>query len=93
MTISQSSRYAVCSVVTRTTEDGVAKKVLLPRPTVTRRASVTTYQWKQSDRVDLLAQQFYQDPTQWWRFADMNPQILNWEDVKPGTMLRIPRVA
>jgi hypothetical protein len=92
MAVTESSRYAECAVATRTVGN-LSKKVLLPRPSKVRRASITMYQWKTTDRVDLVAYQYYQDPSQWWRFADVNPQILNWNDVRPGTMIRIPRVA
>jgi prophage DNA circulation protein len=93
MTVSSSSRYAECNVVTRDLADGTSKKVLLPRPSKIRRANITMYQWKSTDRVDLVAYQHYQDSGQWWRFADVNPQILNWNDIEPGTMIRVPRVS
>ena len=40
------------------------------------------------DRLDLLAFQFYGDPSFWWHIANSNG--LNTMNVKAGTRLRIP---
>lgn len=45
-----------------------------------------------SDRMDLLAQQYYGDPRMWWRIADGNPEIIDWTTLTPGTTIRIPSV-
>ena len=43
------------------------------------------------DRLDLLAQRFYQDVTKWWIIAEANSlEVLSFE-VKPGLQLRIPQ--
>lgn len=43
-----------------------------------------------SDRLDLLAQQYFGDPTLWWNIADANPEIIDWTVLIPGTTIRIP---
>lgn len=45
-----------------------------------------------TDRLDLLAQQYYGDPTLWWNIADANPEILDWTVLTPGQTIRIPSV-
>jgi phage tail protein X len=42
------------------------------------------------DTIDTIAQSAYSDPTQWWKIADANPNIMLWDVLPNGTMLRIP---
>ena len=51
----------------------------------------TYYVTISGDRLDLLAQRFYQDVTKWWIIAEANSlEVLSFE-VKPGLQLRIPQ--
>ena len=51
----------------------------------------TYYVTISGDRLDLLAQRFYQDVTKWWIIAQANSlEVLSYE-VKPGLQLRIPQ--
>jgi len=50
------------------------------------------YLWKDGDRIDTLAAKFFLYPTRWWIIAEFNPKILDWLNIKPGTIIRIPRV-
>lgn len=52
----------------------------------------TYHQISGSDRIDLLADQFYGDSRLWWHIADANPEILSWETLTPGQIIRIPSV-
>ncbi|MCL4706186.1 hypothetical protein KJ068_13545 [bacterium] len=38
------------------------------------RSGEFTHQVLQSDRPDILASKYYEDPTKWWLIADANPQ-------------------
>ena len=44
------------------------------------------------DRLDLLANQFYQDVDMWWIIATANPGIVKRDtfNLKPGSEIRIP---
>jgi len=44
------------------------------------------------DRLDLLANQFYQDVDMWWVIATANPDIVKRDtfNLKPGLEIRIP---
>ena len=44
------------------------------------------------DRLDLLADQFYQDVDMWWIIATANPGIVKRDtfNLKPGLEIRIP---
>jgi len=45
---------------------------------------------REGDRLDTLAQQFYQDPTLWWIIANANNLGKGSFDVPPGLQIRIP---
>ena len=46
----------------------------------------------EGDRLDLLADQFYQDVDMWWIIATANTDIVKRDsfNLKPGTEIRIP---
>jgi hypothetical protein len=50
------------------------------------------YSWKNGDRIDNLAAQFFLFPNRWWIIAEFNPKIDDWLNVPAGTIIRIPRV-
>jgi hypothetical protein len=50
------------------------------------------YSWKDGDRLDNLAAQFFSFPNRWWIIAEFNPKIDDWLNVPAGTNIRIPRV-
>lgn len=43
-----------------------------------------------SDRIDLIAYQYYQTPELWWVIAEVNGLFFPFEDLEPGRILRIP---
>lgn len=95
MTVSQRSRYLAAPQVTV-----VASSAALPErgnnitiytpPVVFRNARYQRYQIVQGDTYQLLANRFLRTPFDWWRIADMNPQIFWPDDLVPGTVIRIP---
>lgn len=88
--ISARSRYtsSVISVV----EDPSRGSVITvePREQETQVFNFTYLVLEMEDRLDLIAYRVYGDATLWWRIADANPEILDWAEVQPGTVLRIP---
>jgi hypothetical protein len=38
----------------------------------------------------MLAEQFLGKGQYWWMIADCNPEILDWNDLQVGTIIRIP---
>jgi hypothetical protein len=90
--ITANSRYA-SSVTTLTTgSDGKSRNVILPKSPTVLSVTVQIYTWAEGDRADLVAYRNYGDASQWWRIADVNPQILDWTDIAVGTRIRIPIV-
>lgn len=46
---------------------------------------------RDQDRLDMLANEFYEDPRYWWVIAQANPGLGKGSfDVAPGIQLRIP---
>lgn len=60
-------------------------------PTIPKRDDDVYIITQETDRLDLLANQFYNDPTLWWIISHANS--LNSADigVAPGIQLRIPK--
>jgi hypothetical protein len=50
----------------------------------------TYHQVTGSDRIDLLAMQYFGDAHMWWSIADANPEVLDWTVLTPGQIIRIP---
>lgn len=50
------------------------------------------YLWKEGDRVDNVAANFFLFPERWWIIAEFNPEIDDWFNVPIGSVIRIPRV-
>lgn len=44
----------------------------------------------QGDRLDKLASKYLGNSSMWWKILDINPEIVNPQDINPGTQLRIP---
>lgn len=85
------SRYAN-STVTTVVKEGVSVAVIVPSPAATYSFTYVNYQVAVGDRIDTLAFQFYADPSQWWRIAQANPEILFWDNLTVGTVIRIPQL-
>lgn len=52
--------------------------------------SFLIYEWVETDRLDNIAARFLGDPSQWWVIMDINPEIIDPNEIPPGTQLRIP---
>jgi hypothetical protein len=91
MAISTFSRYADNTVTPITGTDGISRPtIIIDPPTQPLTYNITMYTWQQEDQIDYLAFSAYGDETQWWRIADVNPEILFWDSVLPGTQIRVP---
>jgi phage tail protein X len=57
------------------------------------RAKVITYTYYRvvaGDRIDTLAFDFFGRSDLWWMIADSNPEYIDWFDLQPGAVLRVP---
>lgn len=53
--------------------------------------SYVEYTWKDGDRLDRLANEYYGNSSMWWIIAEHNPEISDHQNIEPGKVLRIPR--
>lgn len=65
------------------------------RPTVLRDntdiegTSTVSAFWADSSRLDTVGSSLFDEPEQWWRVMDLNPEILDPLSLTAGTLLRI----
>lgn len=88
--IGQDSRYASARIVVTNGPDGAPRQEMRPAFPVPKLISYTFYRVIHGDRVDTLANDFYGRADLWWLIADANPEIMDWFNVAPGEVLRIP---
>ena len=93
MTIYLGSRYenAVVDFVSFTSSQDAAPIVFYEFSNIGL-INYNTYTWKEGDRLDQLAMQFYSNPEKWWLIAEYNPEVTDHQNIPAGTVLRIPRV-
>lgn len=89
--ISASSRYADSTVATLV-KDGQDVAVIVPSAQVSYSFTFIHHTVVAGERVETISNQYYADPTLWWRIADANPENLWWDDLAPGTIIRIPSI-
>lgn len=93
MTIYLGSRYenAVVDFVSFTSSQDAAPIVFYEFSNIGL-INYNTYTWKEGDRLDQLAMQFYSNPEKWWLIAEYNPEVADHQNIPAGKVLRIPRV-
>lgn len=82
--LSSLSRYEVSPGITT---DGKLISIRKNADQVT----VSRYIVLPGETIEVLAHRLYGDPTQWWRIADVNPQVPFPLDISPGMEIRLPR--
>jgi hypothetical protein len=87
--ISADSRYAD-STLTLVASGRGTNLTLVPSQQREWAFKFTYHQLNGSDRIDLLAVQYFGDARLWWTIADANPEILDWTVLTPGQIIRIP---
>jgi hypothetical protein len=85
------SRYADSSVAT-VDKDGANVSVIVPSAAKSYSFAYANHQVAVGERIDSIAYQYYTDSTLWWRIADANPEIMFWDDVPVGTIIRVPTI-
>ena len=90
MAIGPFSRYADNTVISLADDAGVSRPTILITPPGKQIISFSTYEWKLGDHIEYLAYSVYGDEQSWWLIANANPEILYWDDLPPGTEVRLP---
>jgi hypothetical protein len=84
-----SSRYTGQAVIAVPQDDGTTRPLGVPRvaPPV---PPALTYQLRDGDRLDVVANAAFGDSTGWWRISDVNPFTDPLLGSEPGTVIGIP---
>lgn len=90
--ISSKSRYANSKIVTQSV-NGKDVRYITPSAGQSFTFQFNYYVINGSDRIDNIANAFLGDPQQWHLIADANPQVMQWFNLVPGTVIRIPRIS
>lgn len=90
MAINADSRYTSAVVTTGIGPDGETRQEMRVAFPVSRLITYTFYRMVDGERIDTIAYDFYGRGDLWWKIADANPEILDWMDVEPGTVIRVP---
>jgi hypothetical protein len=90
--ISSDSRYSDSNIVILPGPDDTSAQVIVPSDAESYTFNYVYYTVTGMDRVDTIAYAFYNDATQWWRFADANPEVVDWNDLSSlvSKQIRIP---
>jgi hypothetical protein len=54
--------------------------------------SFFTHTYSQGETMQGLSQKYFRRPDLWWTIAEYNPEITDFFNLTPGTVLRIPSV-
>ena len=85
------SRYSDSSLATVPKGSGQAA-VIVPSAQKPYSFTFISHTVAVGERIETIAYQYYRDATLWWRIADANPEMLWWDNLAPGTVLRIPAI-
>ena len=83
------SRYADSTVATVVKGSGDVA-VIVPSAQRAYSFGYANHQVGVGERIDTIAYQYFTDATLWWKIADANPEILFWDDLAVGTIIRVP---
>ena len=89
MSISANSRYAGSTIVTLDV-DGTSVQVIVPAAASSMTFNYVNHVYAASETIDGLAYAYFGDATQWWQIASVNPSIMDWNNLTPGTTIKIP---
>ena len=93
MGIFQGSRYEYSVVdFVATSEDADANAVVFYSFDELGVFSYLEHTYVQGERLDSIANRYYDRPDMWWTILDHNPEIDDPDNIQPGKILRIPNV-
>jgi hypothetical protein len=91
--IYQNSRYYTQLIdYVSFTQDGNSNPIVFYEFDVIGKISWWEHTYNQNERLEQLAYQYYKRPDYWWIIPEYNPEIVDFTNIAPGTIIRIPRV-
>lgn len=92
MPVYENSRYENADVVHVTDASGITRPTLYAVNALENaRLSYARYIVQAGDHLDTLAASVLGSPELWWVIAQMNPELIDPQDLPVGTVLRVPR--
>jgi hypothetical protein len=93
MAIFSGSRYSdsVVDFFTKN-EYGVATPIVIYKFDSLDSVSFFTHIYNDKETLHALSQRYFRRPDLWWTIAEYNPEIVDFTNIKAGTLMRIPRV-
>lgn len=88
--IAANSRYSSSVVTVGKNLMGANVRVIVPSQQEPYIIQYSTYVLNGGETVDYLAYKFYADPLLWWTIADANPEIMMWDSLPAGLVIRVP---
>lgn len=93
MSIFQGSRYEFSVIdFVSVQEDTDANAIVFYEFEDIGTLSYREHTYKQGERIDNIAVEYYQDPGLWWVILNANPEIVDPTNIAPGTIIRVPNV-
>lgn len=89
--ITGNSRYVNDTLTTITGNDGINRTTIIQPQPVDVSFSYLVHQVVGFERIDQIAFSYLGDSTAWWQIADVNPEVMYWDSLTPGTSIRIPQ--
>lgn len=87
-----SSRYASATMDFISVKDDIVTPVLFYAFDDVNSVNYSVHYYVKGERLDQIALKYYQRPDFWWVIAEYNPEVKDFFDIQPGTLLRIPNV-
>ena len=73
-------------------QDGKANPIVFYEFDIPGKLSWWEHVYTQDERLEQIAYQYYSRSDYWWLIPEYNPEITDYTNIVPGTVLRIPRV-
>lgn len=93
MAINPQSRYYNSNVgYVQMTADGEYKPIVFYSPDSLVGINYREHIYKSGERLEGLAFKYFNRADLWWSIVEYNPEIKDFFNIEPGTVLRIPNV-
>lgn len=93
MSIYKGSRYEYSTIdFVSTTANGSLNPIVFYQFSDLGLVSYYQHVYVAGERLDQIAYRYYRSPEYWWIIPEFNPEIVDFINIEPGTVLRIPNV-
>jgi hypothetical protein len=92
MSIYKGSRYEYSTIDYVATNNYVEKPIVFYTFSDLGFVNYWEHTFLQGERLDQLADRYYKNSEYWWVIAEFNPAIIDLNNIKPGTILKVPNV-